>query len=378
MEKNNSVEIMQKNSPTGEFLQSEDWRKFQESVGRKTFHSEGENFWANIILHTLPVAGNYFYVPRGPILENQKSKIKNQNDNEKFKNDLNDIINLAKENKAGWIRIDPGNAEILENIKKNTKHKIVKAPHDMQPKEIFVIDITKSDEELLANMKPKTRYNIRLAEKKGVEVKISNFKFQTCLPVGKVPNQIQSASWRTNDKEDGYCIDEFIRLTAVMAKRQGITAHPAEYYRKMFQNISGDILKLYIAEYEGKIIVANLVIFCGETCIYLHGASDDNFRSVMAPYLLQWRQIQDAKKAGCVKYDFGGISTNYKLNTNVPARNAIVAGGRITNKWSGITKFKLGFSPKTLPNIFPGSYDIIIDSKKYWIYRILQKLKGIF
>jgi lipid II:glycine glycyltransferase (peptidoglycan interpeptide bridge formation enzyme) len=301
-----------------EFLQSSEWKNFQASVGRKTFNISGENFLANIIEHELAIVGKYFYIPRGPIMSAEA----------KF--DFNELINLAKKNKAGWIRIEPKNEELLEIIKKNIKYKIQKSPHDVQPKEIFVIDIAKSEEELLAEMKPKKRYNIKLAEKKGLKI--------------------------FNNNDEKY-IKEFLRLTKIMAKRQGINPHAENYYRKMLETIPGDILKLYFAQYQGKIIAANLVIFFDKTCIYLHGASDDNFRNVMAPYLLQWKQICDAKKADCVQYDFGGISTD---------------------KWQGITKFKLGFSPKTALTIFPGSYDIIVDNKKYLVYKILQKIKNIF
>ena len=115
--------------------------------------------------------------------------------------------------------------------------------------------------------------------------------------------------------------------------------------------------------------MANLVLFYGETCTYMHGASDDEYRNVMAPYILQWQQIKDAKKAGCRRYDFGGVSTNYESSTNV----------RITNKtksWAGITKFKTGFSPKTAATRFPGSYDVVINAKKYYLYRFIQKIKA--
>lgn len=324
----------QKKSPTGEFLQSSFWRTFQKSVGRKVYFFSGENFSASIIEHSLPIVGKYFYIPRGPIL-------KNQNDNEKFKNDFDELINLAKENNAGWIRIDLKDEKNLGAIKDSTKHRISKAPHDMQPKEIFVVDISKSEEELLAEMKPKTRYNIRLAEKKGVLI------------------------FSSRDKKD---ISAFLRLTQVMAKRNGITSHSESYYQKMLENISSDILKLYVAVYQGKLIAANLVIFYGENCVYLHGASDDECRSVMAPYLLQWQQIRDAKKVGCMKYDFGGVKTSEDLN---------LKNKKSATDWAGITKFKLGFSPKTRATVFSGSYDIIINQKKYWTYRAIQKIKAI-
>jgi lipid II:glycine glycyltransferase (peptidoglycan interpeptide bridge formation enzyme) len=323
MEEEKKAKSVQENSPSGEFLQSNEWLMFQESVGRKTFNLAGKNFSANIIEHRLPIAGKYLYIPKGPIFSCNMQHITCS---------IDELIKLAKENKAGWIRIELETEEILEIVRKNIDYKIVKAPHDVQPKEIFVIDISKSEDELLAEMKPKTRYNVKLAEKRGV---------------------IVSSGQRTVTSKN---VDEFLRLTQVMAKRQGIVAHPAEYYRKMIENISGDILKLYVAEYEGRVIAANLVVFFGEACVYLHGASDDDYRNVMAPYLLQWQQIQDAKEAGCVRYDFGGVSA---IN------------------WQGITKFKLGFSPKTMPTIFPGSYDIVISMTKYRLYRSIQRLRRL-
>jgi len=321
-----------------------------------------------------------------------------EKDNEKLKNNFDELIRLAKENNAGWIRIDPETDELLEAIRKNTKYKIAKAPHDMQPKELYVIDIAKSEEELLAEMKAKTRYNIKIAQKRGVDIFTINLltgqagKTQdTCLPdrqardkqYSKDKSQNSNQIQNINDKNFKFYVDEFIRLTSVMAKRQGITAHPEKYYRKMVEVIPGDNLKLYVAEYENKIIAANLVVFYGDTCVYLHGASDDNFRNVMAPYLLQWRQICDAKKAGCARYDFGGIkAANLPTGQagSEPAYAKASAGKRETvnnrNTWGGITKFKTGFSPKTLPTDFPGSYDIVIDPKKYWLYRMIQKIKS--
>ena len=224
----------------------------------------------------------------------------------------------------------------------------------MQPREVFVIDIMKSEEELLAQMKAKTRYNIKLSQKHNVFVKvISNFKFQ-------ILNQVQNP----NDKNFKFYVDEFIRLVKITAKRDGITPHPESYYCKMFETIPGDILKLYVAEYENKVIAANIIIYYGNTATYLHGASDNEYRNVMAPYLLQWQAILDAKKAGLEKYDFGGIKTcNIKHGTYNK------------NSWSGITRFKISFAPDTKPIEFPGSYDIIIKTGIYRLYKIFQRIK---
>jgi len=342
-----------------DFLQSKEWRKFQESTGRKTFIIN-DNFHASIIEHTLPIAGKYFYIPRGPIFgKSQEFPISNfQFPNEKgTKKSLLGIIILAKKENCGWIRIEPADEKSLELIKENSGHKIVKAPHDVQPKEIFVADLEKSEEELLSGMKPKTRYNIRLAEKKGVVVKaISNFQ----SPISnEVPNP--------DIKNPKYYIDNFIRLVDITAKRDGIVTHPESYYRRMFEMIPAENLKLYAAEFQGKIIAMNLMIFFGDTATYLHGASDNEHRNAMAPFLLQWQAILDAKKSGLKKYDFGGVETAVDNNQAGTGK-----------KWEGITRFKTGFSMSTRPVVFPGSYDIILNSWKYNIYRWLQKMKNIF
>lgn len=337
--------FIQTNSPDRGFLQSEEWRKFQESAGRNTYNISSDGFYANIVEHKLPLVGKYFYVPRGPVISDQRSVNSEQS--------LKELTNLARKENAGWIRIEPANEEVLNYVKNSIGEEIEKAPHDVQPREIFVTDITKTEEELLAGIKAKTRYNIRLATRNS-----------------------QIITRVSNSKKD---IEEFLRLNRIMARRQGIATHPDEYYRKMLEMIPGKILKLYLAEHDNKIIAAILVVFYGKIATYFHGASDDEFRNVMAPHLLQWRQIQDAKRAGCARYDFGGIKTPHPPSPS-PAggRGWREAPGEGKNKWKGITRFKLSFSPDTKPLEFPGSYDIIIDKKKYFLYKFLQKVKNIF
>ena len=352
-EATNSTDVfIKESSPDGGFLQSDEWRKFQESVGRKTFHISDDNFHANIIEHQLPIVGKYFYIPRGPIIS---CNIQHGT----WNNSINELIDLAKKNNIGWIRIEPADEDILEVIKeyirpRRTGLKIQKAPHDMQPGEILVMDITKPEEELLAEMKAKTRYNIRLAEKKGVQIRITNYE----------------SGIKNND------INKFINLVRITAKRDKITPHPKSYYRKMFETIPGDILKLYIAEYENKIIAANIMIFYGNTATYLHGASDNEYRNVMAPYLLQWQAILDAKKAGLTKYDMGGVKIPHpptpSPNSGRGCSDGYIRAGEGKN-WQGITKFKTGFAPDTKPVKFPGSYDIIMDRRKYFLYKFIRK-----
>ncbi len=385
--------FIQEKSPDGGFLQSEEWRKFQEAVGKKTYHIESlgggapkSDFWANIVEHKLPIVGKYFYVPRGPVASidaNFQFPISN------FQNFLADIIDLAKKENSGWIRIEPNNKKFIEIYRNLLKLKIVKAPHDMQPREILVLDITKSEEKLLAEMKAKTRYNIRLSQKHNISVKIiSNFSAKggsasggQFLPPQRDPARAATISNKipnSNERNSKFYIDEFIGLVKITAKRDNITPHPENYYRKMFEVMPSNILKLYVAEYDNKIIAANIAIFYGNTATYLHGASDYNYRNAMAPYLLQWQAILDAKKAGCTKYDMGGIKIS---NFQIPISNEIPnPKSQILNStsdsWHGITRFKTGFAPNTKPIEFLGSYDIVLSPFKYNLYRILQRVKS--
>jgi lipid II:glycine glycyltransferase (peptidoglycan interpeptide bridge formation enzyme) len=313
------IEFLNDRIGDGGFLQSQEWRNFQECTGKRTFHFESEGGYASVMEHTLPWAGKYWYIPRGPIIDQSDF--------------LQSIIDKARQENIGWIRIEPTDEDGLCAWNELSEVSVEKTARDTQPKEILVMRINENEEALLAQMKSKTRYNIRLAEKKSVKVFTSRKQTH---------------------------IDAFCDLVAVTAKRDGITAHPRAYYQKILQVIPDTVLKLYLAEHDGNIIAANLVVFFGEYATYLHGASGNDSREVMAPYLLQWRQIQDAKKNGCEYYDFGGVNTGNK-----------------SHKWTGITRFKQGFAPQRETTYFLGSYDIILAKNKYTAYLIVQGLKTV-
>ncbi len=325
---------------TSEFLQSEAWAKLQVAAGHEAVRI-GDDAYG--FVHVLPLVGRYLYTPRWPAdgIKNQESRIKN-------------LLAEAEKVGAKWIRIEPeteGMKEILlrQLADQNGTVSVEKSPHDMQPRETFVIDIAKSEDELLAAMKPKTRYNIRLAEKKGVRV------------------------FATQEKKYQ---EAFLDLITATAERKDIVPHPRSYYEKFFTELPEEMCHLFVAEYEGVVVAANLVMIYGDTATYLHGGSGDRYREAMAPFLLQWEQIKFAKSKGCAKYDFGGVrtvnsqqstvngeTTNYKLQT--------------TSSWGGITRFKTGFSPKTEPTVFPGCYDIVLDKKAYCLYGKLRLIQGV-
>lgn len=293
---------------------------------------------------------------------------------------MSKLLALAGSHGFGWVRVEPGSEWVLEEMKKQIPRqarndqgkvsggemKIVKAPHDMQPMEAFVVDITKSEEELLAGMKSKTRYNVRLAEKKGVRV------FQS------IDEKYRRA---------------FVELVTGTADRKGIVPHPRTYYEKMLGVLLGERATLFVAEHEGDILGVNLMVFFGDTATYLHGGSADVKREYMAPFLLQWEAMKDAKRRGCTRYDFGGVKTGCKMQDarcrmsdakdqrqetgdkeqkNGSKNHASLIMHHTSGDWAGITRFKTGFSPSTAPTVFPGCHDIVLSPSRYFLYQLLS------
>jgi lipid II:glycine glycyltransferase (peptidoglycan interpeptide bridge formation enzyme) len=338
---------------SGLFLQSWEWGEFQESLGRKIWRlGDGESWQAVVVKYDFPMGKNYLYCPAGPIISNIKAQ--SEKPQLKAQNFLDELRKIAIREKSIFLKIEPfwGKGETLrqaQGINFNDL-KFIKSDGGQRILKTLVLDLNKSEDELLAEMKQKTRYNIRLAEKQGVKIKVSN-----------------------NLEKD---IDIFYQLAKETAKRDGFDIHLKEHYEKMFftchserseesQEIEKEIsrpaqggarndklfIELFLAEYQNKIIAANIVVFFGSRAIYLHGASSNERRNLMAPYLLQWEQIKEAKKRGCQIYDFWGISEE---------------------NWPGVTRFKKGFGGKEIDYV--GTCDYIFRSIWYMIYRAAKKL----
>ncbi len=290
------------------FLQSEKWMLFQKSLNRQVFEV-GKVF---VILHELPLGRNYLYCPHPYLSEIEKSL--------GFKNFLNEVSEIAEKTKAIFFKIEPFDRfdfgkGLLE------KFNFIKSDN-IQPKKTWVLDIIKSEEELLKQMHYKTRYNIQLAQRKGIKTRISKNKLQH--------------------------FEDFWKLIQQTTKRDGFRAHSKEHYKKLLEIPE---IELFVAEFNGKIIVANLVVFYEKTAIYLHGASDYQQRNLMAAPLLQWEQIKEAKRRGCEKYDFWGIDEK---------------------KWPGVTRFKKSFNGEEI--VYLGAYDLIFRPVWYKIYKIAKRL----
>ncbi|MFC1651617.1 lipid II:glycine glycyltransferase FemX [Patescibacteria group bacterium] len=319
-----------KNSPNSAMQQTYLWGKFQESIKRKTYYlvlkgGEKTLLQAIVVKHPLPFGKSYFYIPRGPITVGNDPKI--------FEEFFNQLGLFARKENAIFVRFDPAipvRTTLGLSLQSKNYHNASGSIH--QPENTLVLDLTKDEETLLKEMKSKTRYNIRLAKRKGVEIK-----------------QIES------EKD----IQDFLEINQITAKRDKFQVHDNNYYHdllKFFKKTDPQI-KLLLAKYQGKIIAAIMLSFYNQTATYLHGASSDEHRNMMAPHLLQWAGIKISKQLGYKKYDFWGIAPSDKPN----------------HSWSGITRFKKGFGGKEI-NYIP-TREFVYNKLWYGLIKTVRKFK---
>jgi len=215
---------------------------------------------------------------------------------------------------------------------------LARAAADIQPPDTVLLDLRANEEALLAGMKPKWRYNVRLAEKKGVAVE---------------------------DAGSG-ALGDFYRLYQATAARDRIALHPQEYYERLFSRAAAYApsaggcrpdLRLWIARYEGEALAGIVTLFRGSRAVYLYGASSDVHRNLMPAYALQWAAIRAAKAAGCAEYDFYGIPP-----TADPE-----------HPMAGLYRFKTGFGGSIAHRA--GSWDYALRPAAYAAFRAAERAR---
>jgi len=308
-----------------QFLQSWQWGEFQAKVSGRVWRigvldDAGELVAsAKIITKSLPIGRKYFYCARGPIVSAHTDK------KEALELLFARIEDLAEQAGVMFLRFDPIHKTKDIKYKAKGDEALVKT-HDVQPSKTLVLDLTKSEKEILEAMHQKTRYNIRLAEKKGVKI-------------------VEAGADR---------FEEFWSLLDQTSDRDKFRPHGRNYYQAMLQ-IADNPVKLFFAEYRGRPIATALVSFFGDMAVYLHGGSSGEDRNAMAPYLLQWHCVKLAKANGQKYYDFHGVDET---------------------KWPGVTRFKMGFGGFKVN--YPGSFDLVYDQGWYSIYKMVRKVRRTF
>ena len=224
---------------------------------------------------------------------------------------LEEVRSIAHEANAIFLKVE-SMTEDRATARSFLRAGFRKSNKSLQPQRTVVVEVTQGDEALFAAMHPKTRYNIRLAQKKGVVV-------------AKSENKTGSLS-------------DFWKLLAQTAQRDDFTTHPLHYYEELLKL---DEVELYSAFGGDNLLSAAIVIFYEGRATYLHGASSHEHRSLMAPHLMHWQIIRDARARGMREYDFWGIDEA---------------------RWPGVTRFKRGFGGREVEYI--GSYDYPLQ--KFW------------
>ncbi len=314
---------------SGHLLQSAGWGELKTLFGwraqRLALERQGRLVaGAQILFRRLPLGLKLAYIPRGPVAD--------PTDNATLNALLDALCAAARHQSAFALKIEP-NWHLPPLYKTGAPPSLPRfsfSGEGVQPRTTIHVDLTRELDAILAGMKPKWRYNIRLAERKGVTVR-----------VGSAAD-----------------VEVFYELLCITGTRDQFAIHSLDYYRAAFEMLGGHA-RLFIAEYEGEPLAA---IFCtafaGEA-IYLYGASSNAHRERMPNHALHWAAMQWAKGCGCTRYDLWGIP-------DVGAQHAAPLP-------DSLYQFKQGFGGEVVRYV--GAYDIVFSSLKFALYKQALKIR---
>ncbi|MBK9925708.1 MAG: peptidoglycan bridge formation glycyltransferase FemA/FemB family protein [Anaerolineales bacterium] len=298
--------------PNAHLLQTGEWGELKSAFGWKPVRVATSNFGVQILFRKLPLGFTVGYIPKANFDQSL----------------LPEIDQVCKQNRAIFLKLEP---DFWTGEKPETWNlKLATSPHNIQPPRTIIIDIRGNEDEILAKMKQKTRYNIRLAEKKEVIVRASND------------------------------IESFHKMMTVTGGRDGFGIHSLEYYKRAYELLQpkglGEIL---VAEYEGKPLAALFVARNGRRAYYLYGASTDEERNRMPTYLLQWEAMKWAKAHGCEEYDLWGVPDEDEATLEANFESCH------DGLW-GVYRFKRGFGGEL--KRAAQAMDRVYNPLLYWAY----------
>lgn len=344
--------------PHTPFTQSYEWGQFQLNVGKEVFTLgiQIDDEMIGSVMLLVERVGKWYtrgYSPLGPVLApevlGRKSFLL------LWQKTIQEMIIAARHLSLASIRFEPHFIS-LEPLRVEFPPELDQLVRiqGIQPQVTRIIDLSLFEDQLLVRMHPKTRYNIRIAKKRGVEV---------------------NCDIKIDMKE----CDDFYRLLNETARRHGIRIHSRDYYDILCRILSvrdaetiGNpercFARLITARYQGKVIAANLLIFFGDTVTYVHGGSSDEHKNIMAPYLLQWEGMKEAQRLGYRYYDLWGCmpESSHGVHETILKQ---------TEKWKGIDRFKKGFGGDVY--YYSGAVELILDKNRYRVYEILKKIRRL-
>lgn len=306
-------------------LQSWEWGEFRKKTGLKVIRLgafEGKTLknTYQLTVHPLPkIPYNVLYFPKGPMPDRIM---------------IEALKKVGQKEKAVFIKMEPNikaNQDVVNFLMANGCQK----GKPLFTKYTFQLDLQKTEAQLLADMKPKTRYNIRVAQKHRVEI-------------------IEDNSLKA--------FENYLKLTAETTKRQKFYAHSENYHRKMWSVMQpSGITHLFLAKYQNQILAADIFFVFNKILYYPYGASTREHREVMPTYSLFWEVIKFGQKMGCKTFDMWGSP-----GPNPSPRNP----------WYGFHQFKEGFGGQLVE--FIGTYDLVINPPLYKVFNLINNLRWKF
>ena len=324
--------------------------------------TEGQQF-ASVLVRTFKKGALHFsvaYAPMYPVFPSGEGAQGNDDFETVFRSSLADFAKavapiLPKDTIC--VRFDPAlNFDAIQQrdafakafspqaARKTTRRQpqVIKAASDIQPPDTVLLSLAPTKDEILAGMKSKWRYNVRLADKKGVTVS----HFAAC------------------DEGFAQAFDSFFVLFMETSRRDAVEFHEKDYYQDLLEAGSkadqATKVRLYLAYHEGEALAGIIVLFCKDEAVYLYGASGNRKRNLMPSYLLQWTAICDAKDAGCAVYDFYGCP---------PTDN-------VHHPMHGLFLFKTGFGGKLVHRA--GTYDALLKRHWYALFSAAERVRSWF
>lgn len=332
-------EFVAVHSSPSSFLQSYQWGEFQQSLGHKVHRlTLPGRLQAQVIVKPLLFGWSYLEIPKGPVIREVNG------DPRAAIGDLVERLKeIAKPEQAVLARINPSYEKLpdLADFGFRTPEILLR---QREPERTILVDLSKTEDELLANMHEKSRYNIRLASRRGVKVRLAT--------------------------EDRPAFAQFLQLLEETAKRDGIVSWEPDRFWKFREEFMGNRTdaialraELLIGEFEGQVLAAAVVMLFGNSGTYLYAASSGQDRSANVPSLVLWEAIKLSKARGKRWYDMWGVAP-----ANDPG-----------HPWAGITRFKsryvnLGVTGKD--QIPPGTRDLILRPAVYRLLKIAKRLRG--
>ncbi len=312
--------------PSSHLLQTWEWGELKSKFGWRPLRVSIARVGAQILLRRVPLLGYIAYIPKGPV-----GDVINPESMDTFFTKLQPMM---EEERAIFLKIEPDTQEF------RLPRGFMPSSQTIQPRQTIIIDLTPLPDEILARMKSKTRYNIGLAERKGI-------------------------TEREGEAKD---LAGFYKLMQVTAQRDDFGVHSHTYYETAYELFAAqNLVHLPLAYYEGKLLAGVMVFAWGRRAYYLYGASSDEHRNLMPNYLVQWRAMEWARNRGCTSYDLWGIP-------DIPISQLEAELTDPQTDLGGVYRFKRGFGGNVV--LYAGAYDCVYSQFGYWLYQRFLKVSG--